>query len=266
MSTIIEIFTKYVKIIKRYMRLSYLNYFQTKIDWFSNFFMLFFDLFSIGLFWYSLTELGFQISNWGNSQLLTFIGLVLCSDGIAKCLFGFRDFEFLLLNGKFDCYLVRPVPILVSILLEKLNVFVIFGKLLIGILLVLYTSLSRSFNSPFIATFCLIFGSITLEMLYGSFTLLSFWFGKIYAAREMFFSFRQAKSYPMQVFPHLVREIFTYVLPLSFMATIPVNILYGEEVAGLRLLAIIFCLCVGSVILFTLLLRQGLKKYSSVGS
>lgn len=262
----IKKFTYWTRILIRYLRISKLNYFQNRIDWFSNFFISFFDLASLALFWYSLLKLGIHVIGWKDEKLLLFISLTVCSDGIAKIMFGFRDFEFLILDASFDKYLLRPLPIIASVLLEKINLFSILFKIITGLSLFVFSIQSLNITRPVLGFLCLIISTLILEIFYGCFTLLSFWFGKIFAARELVFSFKQAKKYPIDIFPKSIVRIFTYVIPLAFVATIPTKIMLQEISHPYYNLLLLIMMLFFSSVLFSFILSKGLQKYQSTGS
>ena len=236
-----------LRIINSYIRLSYKNYIQFPLDFLMNFVMVLFDVIGVVLFWWSLAELNISLVGWTNAELLVFVGFSVFSEAVSKILFGFRDLEYFILDGSFDKFLIRPINPIKTMLLEKLNIFAIVCKTILAVL-------------------TLIAGTLAYELLYGTFSLLAFWFGKIYYARNLVFSFRSIRKYPLDIFSAPIKNIFTFIIPLAFIATIPTNIILGR----LQYPTIYFILSVVLLLivyaLFNYVLKRALAKYESTGS
>lgn len=257
-----------LRIIKSYIRLSYKNYIQFPLDFLMNFVMVLFDVIGVVLFWWSLAELNISLVGWTNEELLVFVGFSVFSEAVSKILFGFRDLEYFILDGSFDKFLIRPINPVKTMLLEKLNIFAIVCKtiLAIGIFLVVGFFTSLKLQNEWMAVLTLIAGTLAYELLYGTFSLLAFWFGKIFYARNLVFSFRSIRKYPLDIFSAPIKNIFTFIIPLAFIATIPTNIILGR----LQYPTIYFILSVVLLLiayaLFNYVLKRALAKYESTGS
>ena len=125
---------------------------------------------------------------------------------------------------------------------------------------------SLKLQNEWMAVLTLIAGTLAYELLYGTFSLLAFWFGKIFYARNLVFSFRSIRKYPLDIFSAPIKNIFTFVIPLAFIATIPTNIVLGR----LQYPTIYFILSVVLLLiayaLFNYVLKRALAKYESTGS
>lgn len=255
-----------LSLIKRHIIMSYKNYIQFPVDFFMNFIMIFFDIATLLLFWYSITNLGIVVENWSKEDLLVFVSLNLFSEAVSKLTFGFRDLEYFVINGTLDKYLIRPVNVIQSILLEKLNIFSIVCKTLISILLLVGAKciFDITLHHTVLSFSILIIGTLSFELLYGSFTLLTFWVGRIYKTRELIFSFKVARKYPIDIFPTAIKNCFTYIIPLAFLSTIPTNIILGKSDYKMYL----FYACMLFLLVFMIfknVLKRALNKYDSTG-
>ncbi len=257
-----------LRIIKRYMVLSFKNYIQFPIDFVMNFIMVFFDVFSIILFWWSLSNLNVSLEGWESEELLVFVGMSVFSEGVSKILFGFRDLEYFILDGSFDKFLIRPLNPIKTLLFEKLNIFTIFFKILIsiGILSVASITETLKLKNVFLAMVILILSTIAYELLYGTFSLLAFWFGRIYHARNLVFSFKTIRKYPINIFPKVMENIFTLIIPIALIATIPSNILLDKIKFPWIYLILSIGVLFSSYIIFNYVLKKALMRYGSTGS
>lgn len=250
-----------------YVVLSFRNYIQFPVEFFMNFLMVFFDVFAVFLFWLSLSSLQIGISNWNENDLLIFVGMSILSEAVSKILFGFRDIEYFIIDGSFDKFLIRPQNPIFSMLMEKLNVFVIVSKTVIGTATLFYVKIMRgvAFRHFYPALVICVLGTLSYELLYGTFSLLAFWFGKIYNARSIVFSFQTIRKYPLDIFPNTVKNLFTYIIPLALVATVPSQIITGKIQMQYSFLCIAVLSFSVSLLIFYLAQKRALKRYSSTG-
>lgn len=259
---------KYIKLIRRYIILSFNDLIEFPFDFFMRFIQLIFEIGFIYVFWVSTFNVGVAFSNWSIYGIIILSSMNLLSEAISKISFGFRDLEYLILSGNFDKYLIRPINPFFSLIMDKLNIFTIVTKFFISLSIIIYISLTRDiqlFNIS-IAGLCLLFGTLSLDLLYGSFSLMAFWFGKIYSARELIFSFKTAKSYPIDIFPKTLLNIFIYFIPLAFLSTIPTKILLGNLYNPIKYLIICVFSFIFSMLIFKYTSKKALTKYNSTGS
>ncbi len=69
------------------------------------------------------------------------------------------------------------------------------------------------------------------SIVYGIWFMLSttaFWFVRVENITELFMGFYRAGQFPVSVFPGWVRTLFTFVIPIAFITTIPAQALTGK--------------------------------------
>ncbi|WDV46684.1 ABC-2 family transporter protein [Clostridiaceae bacterium M8S5] len=264
MSTI----AKYARLFKRYQILSYVDLLQFPFEIGMKFLNLVFSIGTIYVFWISVFYIGVSFKNWGVYGIIILASMNVLSNAVSRVSFGFRDLEYKILDGSFDKYLVRPVHPIFTLLMERTSFFYISTQVMISIAMLMYCVGKGNvvLHNSLIAFLCLIIGTIALDVLYGTFTLLAFWFGKIYYARELVFSFKQAKKYPLDVFPKTFINIFTYFIPLAYLSTVPAKILLGKYNRPYFFLFIAIILLVINLVLFNILWKKALSRYNSTGS
>ncbi len=257
-----------LRLVKRYIRLSIQDNLQFPTEFIMTFFDLVFEMGELVLFWVSLFQLGILVGKWSGNQLLLFLVMNIFSGVLGRISRGFRDLEYRLLDGSFDNYLIRPTHPMLTLLLQNTNFFNGLLHLIVGVFFFSYLIISRSvvIHHVFIGFGVLIFGTGAFQLLYGLFSLLAFWVGKIYTARSLIFSFQQANAYPLDVFPKSILRFFTYVIPLSLMITVPTKILLGQYQHPLYFLGLSILFFLLFLFLFQKVLKRALKHYQSTGS
>lgn len=257
-----------LRLMKRYIRLSIRDNLQFPVEFVMSFFDMMFEMGELVLFWFSLFQLGILVGKWTGNQLMLFIAMNIFSGVVGRISRGFRDLEYRLLDGSFDSYLIRPTHPMLTLLLQNTNFFNGLLYLIVGLCFFLYLIFSGTVvvQHVLIGFGVLIFGTGAFQLLYGLFSLLAFWVGKIYTARSLIFSFQQANSYPLDVFPKSVLRFFTYVIPLSLMITVPTKILLGQYHQPIYFLGLSFLFFVVLFLIFQSVLKRALKHYQSTGS
>ncbi|MFN3690016.1 MAG: ABC-2 family transporter protein, partial [Fimbriimonadales bacterium] len=76
--------------------------------------------------------------------------------------------------------------------------------------------------------------------------------------------FAQIGRFPTDVFDRVLRRVFTYVLPIAFLATIPTKALLGKASPGFLVFAVVWAL--GFFIAGRLFWKYALRSYTSASS
>jgi ABC-2 type transport system permease protein len=75
----------------------------------------------------------------------------------------------------------------------------------------------------------LIAAMMILYALWYSLCTLSVWFVKIYNVTEVLRAFLESGKYPVTAYPPAYRFIFTFILPVTFLTTVPAQMLLGQS-------------------------------------
>ncbi|WP_414567583.1 ABC transporter permease [Nostoc sp. CCY 9925] len=75
----------------------------------------------------------------------------------------------------------------------------------------------------------LLFGLVILYSLWFMLGSMSIWFVKIYNATEVLRGLLEAGRYPITAFPTVYRFFFTFIVPVSFLTTIPAQAILGRS-------------------------------------
>ena len=93
----------------------------------------------------------------------------------------------------------------------------------------------------------LIAGGLILYSLWFLIAATSIWFVKTWNATEVLRALLASGRYPLSAYPPTLRLLFTFVLPVAFLTTVPAQVLLGEAavpmlLAGLALALMFFAI------------------------
>lgn len=210
-----------------------------------------------------------SIAGWSREEVL----LLICVHGLffdflwTFILQNLLSFSHYIRKGELDFALLKPVNLrfLVSTRYFEFDhwlriIFLIFllFKLLrrIPVQLTIFSWLN----------FSLLFflGLFIFYNFYFMITTTNFWFINIYNLEDLFHEISQVGRVPVYVFQRGMRFIFTYIIPVAFIATFPVQVLLGRSDSKITVLALVLALI--SFFLSQKFWNFALKHYSSASS
>jgi ABC-2 type transport system permease protein len=132
-------------------------------------------------------------------------------------------------EGTLDFVLLKPVR---SQFWLSCHTFSLWGipDLIFGLLIIGYagTKLGLGIDRYLLTLWPLFCGLVILYSLWFILGATSIWFVKIYNITEVLKGFLEAGRYPITGYPAVYRFFFTFVLPVSFLTTIPAQSMLGE--------------------------------------
>jgi ABC-2 type transport system permease protein len=210
-----------------------------------------------------------NIAGWSYNDMLVLLGTFMLTDALSWMLFraGVNNLDSIINNGDLDWYLIKPIDTQFMVTVQKLDAQDA-GRSFIGIPILIYglqgTSLfTNLLNIPlFIVTLLLgqvVLYSITLAVKTISFKSIQGW-----ATSAISWRFYDLARYPVDIYSGAMRIIYTFVLPLVFIATVPAKVFTGE----FRLYMLLGAIVAASVSLFLvrLIWNKALRGYSSASS
>lgn len=168
-------------------------------------------------------------------------------------------------EGTLDFVLLKPVR---SQFWLSCHTFSLWGipDLIFGLLIIGYagTKLGLGIDRYLLTLWPLFCGLVILYSLWFILGATSIWFVKIYNITEVLKGFLEAGRYPITGYPAVYRFFFTFVLPVSFLTTIPAQSMLGEieftSLLGAGLLAFVL------FFISTQFWRFALRFYTSASS
>ncbi|HZG68992.1 MAG TPA: ABC-2 family transporter protein [Herpetosiphonaceae bacterium] len=107
----------------------------------------------------------------------------------------------------------------------------------------------------------------SLVMIYAVWFMLTttaFWFVKVANLTDLFSSLFRAGQMPVSAFPPLVRMIFTFIIPIAFITTVPAEAIVGRATPGSALTALLVAGLL--VVVSRWFWRFALRNYTSASS
>jgi len=262
--------------IKRYLSL-YLKFlkanFSREVQFRGNFLLL-----NIGSLLWSLTLVFYyffvfnhvsSVKGWSFGHSLVLVGIYLMFDSVIKALVenNFSQFPRIIYKGELDFILTKPAnsQFLVSFSRFSLRNFL---RLFAGLAIVLWSIFSFKIKISFfgflIAFSAFILGIIVVYSLWFMILLLAFYLGYIENLYFLFYPLLRISRIPIDTFPKPAQIIFSFVLPLVFISTVPAKAIWGQ--VSWQIMVYGFFAAVFLLYLSHRLWNLALKSYSSASS
>ena len=223
------------------------------------------SLFTLSLFFGH----GQQLGGWSWDAALVVLGMHTFLEGFASTLLrpNLGNLVKQVQNGSLDFVLLKPIDSQLWLSLRTISPWGL-PEIGVGLGLVL-VGLARSGAHPGLTTWivasAMLLSAVTiLYSLWFVLAATSIWFVKVWNATEVLRSLLAAGRYPVSAYPPVLRFLFTTLLPVAFLTTIPAQALLGLAPGRMVLLSgAIAAIClVGSRSLWL----QALRHYTSASS
>ena len=213
------------------------------------------------------------VGNWGAMEIMFFFGVMQSTFALTE-LFGrgITSFSAFVQRGEFDALILRPRPLLMQVMVSQLDPRRL-GSFAVGVIAMLVA------GSRLNIQWTLVKGLLLAEVMLGSMLLLLGLF--MIEATVSFFSVksiemvniltyggRTACQYPVDVYPGVLRFLFTYLAPFAMCMHWPVSAIIGKSMVELPMWMYFLTPLAGTVF-FALMVRIwyiGVKHYRSTGT
>ncbi|WP_414153638.1 ABC transporter permease [Prochlorococcus sp. MIT 1341] len=219
------------------IRYFWLTAIATELEYSFNFFVelvavianLFGSIFLLSLFYTPYSNLG----GWSWDESLLVLGIYTFLEGITTSILQPNLSKIVqhVQNGTLDFVLLKPIDSQIWLSLRMFSPWG-FPSVLCGVSLVLFSLFRSSFHINIFSGLLFLSTIISsLLILYSLWFLLattSIWFVRIWNATEVLRSILVAGRYPVSSYPYVLRTIFTFILPIAFLTTVPAEVLSGR--------------------------------------
>lgn len=210
-------------------------------------------------------------NGWMPYDMVFLYSVFMVSYSFAQMFFRhFRFLEEMVVKGTLDTYLLRPQPVLISLIFYNTHIMEIFSQLFPSIIILIISCMKVNviwdLFKIFVLIQTLIGGSLLQSCIFiligclSFFTIKSSWLG------EFYYSFRDYMSYPISMFGNKVLQFLTYVFPLAFVSYYPARFILEKEdpnnVKNFLTLPVGIFITIITIIIW----RLSLKKYTSTGN
>lgn len=220
-----------------------LNFVIAMISSFAN---LIGSLFSLFLFY----RTGYTFHGWTWDEAMIVVGMSTVLEGISA--------TFLVPNlnriveqvekGTLDFVLLKPISSQFWLSCRILSPWG-FSDLVFGVIIIFYYSskLSLHLGDYILSCIATILGITILYSIWFILGAISVWFIKIYNVTAVLKGLLEAGRYPVSAYPSVYRFFFTFVIPVTFLTTVPTEVLLGKIEALWILVATLIALSLLSI-------------------
>jgi len=176
---------------------------------------------------------GGRLGGWSWNSALVVLGIYTLLDGFTSCVLqpNLTKIVSHVQNGTLDFVLLKPIDSQFWLSTRSFSPWglpgILAGSVLIGWALVHHGE-SLSLPSLIVALGLLVAGALILYSLWFLLAGLSIWFVKVWNATEVLRYTLVAGRYPISAYPPALRVVFTVVLPVAFLTTVPAEAFLGR--------------------------------------
>ncbi|WP_310482733.1 ABC transporter permease [Chamaesiphon sp. VAR_48_metabat_403] len=221
------------------------------------------SLFSLFLFY----RKDYNFQGWKWQEALIVVGIFTFLEGFSSTFLASNLNRIVkhVQDGTLDFVLLKPIN---SQFWLSFHSFSLWGlpDLLFGLAIIVYAGslLGIGVSAYLFAAVPLLFGVVIMYSLWFMLGATSIWFTKIYNITEVLRGLLAAGRFPIGAYPAAYRFFFTFVVPVTFLTTVPAQTLLGRAdpawiVSG-------GCLAVVLLILSNRVWRFALRFYTSASS
>jgi len=200
----------------------------------------------IGIIWAVLTMATFifiyqhidVVNGWTLEEMLLLTATWFLFDRIFDGFFeiNFRRFTPTVTRGWLDYILTRPISAQFYVSFRRFSFTTIFSNLsMVAVIVYLLIKYFWPVSLLNILSFIILFtaGMAIVYSLWFSSLLLVFWLGRVGNIEHLFRPVYQISRIPINITGPVLKPLFTYFLPLAFVATLPVTNLISNITPGL---------------------------------
>jgi ABC-2 type transport system permease protein len=209
------------------------------------------------------------LGGWGQEEILALVGVYILVGGIIGLVIqpGMQQFIESVRDGTLDFTLTKPEDAQLLVSIGRVNIWSLIDIALgLGVLAFALVRLGGKMGGGEAAEFLLMLlaGAIIIYSFFLVLATLSFWFVRVENFLTIFQSMYEAGRWPVSLYPGWLRYGLTFVVPVAFATTMPVEALTGRLSWMTLLLAI--AIAVFLFILSRFFWRVGLRHYSGTSA
>ncbi len=190
---------------------------------------------------------GFNLGGWTWSESVVVLAIYTILDGLTTSILqpNLSRIVQQVQDGTLDFVLIKPVNSQIWLSLRVISPWGI-PSIISGFLLITYTFIigKKILSLYSILLFCLTLIS-SIFILYSLWFIIattSIWFVRIWNANEVLRSVLVAGRYPISAFPAGLRFVFTFLLPITFLTSVPAEAILGKISLSLIIFSLLFSL------------------------
>ncbi|NLK94572.1 MAG: multidrug ABC transporter permease [Clostridiales bacterium] len=211
-----------------------------------------------------------SLQGWSFYEILFIYGIAQIPRGIDHV---FTDYLWIfswktIAKGEFDRYLLRPINPLFQVISESFQPDG-FGEIIIGTVLVIYSSFHLGISFGIIQILSFIVIMISATIIYTSIKLattsIAFWVKFSQSYIFMAYSISGFAKYPIGIFPKGVKIVLIGIIPFAFTGYYPGAYLLGRESFFMGVVMTAIISIIAFIVAYNIWLK-GIKVYESAGN
>ena len=175
---------------------------------------------------------GYKFAGWSLDQTYLVISLFTLLDGITTSALSPNLSKIIVYvqRGTLDFILLKPMDSQFQLSTRNLTPWG-FPNILFSLVLMEYAGsrLGLPAYSYALGILPILFALVILYSLWFAVGTTTIWFTKVWNATEVLRSLIESGKYPMGAYPGGVRFVLTFILPIAFMTTFPVEVMRGTK-------------------------------------
>ena len=225
--------------------------------------------------WTSIATANGDVNGLTANDFITYYMLLLIVDQLTSNII-IHIFAYKVQDGSLSGELIKPIhPLLMNTLVndiafKTLNLIVLTPIWIVLVLLFKPNFASVSMDGILLAIPAILLGYLINYLLSATITSLAFWTTRVYSIHEFYYALIllfAGQFVPLQLMPEVIQNIARF-LPFQLFMYLPIQIIQGKltpgeitqgYVSGILWLSV-------AMILFRLVWREGVKRYSAVGA
>lgn len=225
--------------------------------------------------WTSIANSKGSVNGLTANDFVTYYMTLLIVDQITSNIV-IHTFAYKIQDGTLSSELIRPIhPMLTNALINNIAFKALTIMGFIPIWIVLFFLYKPDFSSVtltgiLVAIPAMIMAFLTGYLLSAAITALAFWTTRVYSIHEFYFALIllfSGQFVPLTLMPKLIQDIAQY-LPFQLLIYYPIQLILGKlssaQIMQGYLMNIIWL--TAAILLFNLIWRNGVKRYSAVGA
>jgi ABC-2 type transport system permease protein len=259
----------YLRLLGVHFRISAMGEMQYRINFFVQLFQSLLELgTAIGglavIFTYT-----HSLGGWKPDEVLALVGVYTLMGGFIGLLIypGMQLFIDSVRDGMLDFTLLKPVDAQLLISVHSVDIWKLIDIILgLGVLIYALNRLGEQVGWLQAALFIgmLLTGAAIIYSFWLILATLSFWFVRVENILEIFRSMYEAGRWPVSLYPGWLRFILSFIIPVAFVTTVPVEALTGRLTPTTFFAAVM--VAVALIVLSRFVWKMGLQRYSGASA
>jgi len=225
--------------------------------------------------WTSIASTKGSVNGFTTNDFITYYMTLLLVDQITSNIV-IHTFAYKVQDGSLSGELIRPIhPMLTNALVNNIAFKGITIMGLIPIWIILFFLFKPDYghvalNNILLAIPAMMIGFLVGFLLSAAITSLAFWTTRVYSIHEFYYALIllfSGQFVPLTLMPKLIQDVAQY-LPFQLLIYYPIQLILGKlssaQITQGYIMGVIWLIV--SIVLFNMVWRNGVKRYSAVGA